>query len=88
MEMLGGRYLESLAGKKDLTYYLFAMIEEMLEMTGLIVFAHSLLHILERYRGTSVLLTIGSKASPNIGVETRGENSESFSTAQRIANKD
>lgn len=63
MEMLGGRHLESVGKQKDLTYYLFATVEESLEMTGLIVFAYALLKLLERDRGTALHLTVAPEPS-------------------------
>ncbi|SPP64679.1 Multidrug resistance protein (Efflux pump/antiporter) [Nitrospira lenta] len=49
IEMLGGRYAE-LHGLKNLTYQLFAHLEESLEMAGIILFIHTLLHYLaEQY---------------------------------------
>lgn len=42
VEMLGGRYAE-LHGYQNLTYELFAHLEESLEMAGVILFVHSLL---------------------------------------------
>ena len=42
VEMLGGRYAE-LHGYQNLTYELFAHLEESLEIAGIILFVHSLL---------------------------------------------
>ena len=54
MEMISGRYLESVNEKRGLVYQLMVAVEEGLEMTGLIVFNYSLLGQLRRFAPVSV----------------------------------
>lgn len=62
MEMLSGCYLQSVHDDRNRTYYLLVTVEESLEMAGLIVFAFSLLKVLENHcPGTTVLVTIAAK---------------------------
>ena len=48
MEMIGSHFAESI-GQQHLTYALIATVEEILEMTGIIVFIHSLLYYLSQW---------------------------------------
>jgi hypothetical protein len=54
MEMISGRYLESVNEKRGLVYQLMVAVEETLEMAGLIVFNYSLLAQLRRFAPVSV----------------------------------
>ena len=47
-ELLGGRHHE-LYGKQNLTYMVYVIVEESLEMVGVIVFIHALLHHIDQY---------------------------------------
>lgn len=62
IEMLGGRYAE-LHGFENLTYQLFAHLEESLEMAGIILFIHTLLRYLAEQYPEIRLLT--HKLSPS-----------------------
>ena len=48
LEMVAGWYLDSYGHSKDLTYHLIATCEELLEMTGLIIFVYALMNYIER----------------------------------------
>lgn len=64
IEMLGGRYAElQLHGFENLTYQLFAHLEESLEMAGIILFIHTLLRYLAEQYPEIRLLT--HKLSPS-----------------------
>jgi hypothetical protein len=63
MEMADGRYLESIHFVEDLTYQLMVMLEEALEMGGLILFVYSLLDFIERQEGLELTLAIGRGAA-------------------------
>jgi hypothetical protein len=54
MEMISGRYLESVNEKRGLVYQLMVAVEETLEMAGLIVFNYGLLVQLQRFAPVSV----------------------------------
>lgn len=84
MEMIGGRHLESMGKHKDAIYYLFATVEESLEMSGLIVFAYGLLKLLERNRGTVLLVTIAPVTSKSPSADERhGPSRESLASGER-----
>jgi len=61
MEMINGRYLESIHLQKNLNYQLMIALEETLEMSGLIIFAHSLLAFIQRQEGLSLVVTVPAK---------------------------
>ena len=48
MEMIGGYYTD-FYGKNNLTYALITCLEEVLEMTGIVVFIHGLLDYMRLY---------------------------------------
>jgi len=60
MEMINGRYLESVQFEIVLNYQLMMALEEILEMSGLILFTHSLLAFIQRHRGLNLLVTVPS----------------------------
>jgi len=64
MEMLDGRYLEARDGAKDLTYGLLTVVEEGLEMIGLVVFIHALLrHICDHHPHARLLFSLNGGAA-------------------------
>jgi hypothetical protein len=63
MEMVNGRYLESINLVEDLTYHSMIMLEESLEMGGLILFSYSLLDFIERQEGIEFTVAVRRKAA-------------------------
>ena len=63
MEMVNGRYLESIHLVEDLTYHSMIMLEESLETGGLILFSYSLLDFIERQEGMEFTVAIRRKAA-------------------------
>jgi hypothetical protein len=58
LEMVAGRYLESVSLERDVVYQVMYTIEETLEMCGLILFGYSLMDYLRRNQGVSLSLDI------------------------------
>lgn len=54
MEMVGGAYAH-LNGQQNLTYALLATLEEMMEMSGLVVFIYGLLRYIHSLKGQLTL---------------------------------
>jgi hypothetical protein len=63
MEMIDGRYLESTQLVEDLTYQLMIMLEEGLEMGGLILFTFSLLDFIQRQDGFAISVAFPARSN-------------------------
>ena len=67
MEMINGQYLEAIHLQKDLNYQFMIAVEETLEMSGLILFAYSILKFVERHKGLDVVVIVpGRKEEQNL----------------------
>jgi len=58
MEMIDGRYLESVHGEENLTYQLMVALEETLEMGGLVLFAYSLMAFIQKQGGRVLTVSL------------------------------
>ncbi|MGK7911821.1 MAG: hypothetical protein AB4050_10135 [Synechococcus sp.] len=58
IEMIGGSWIRIAGSQKNLVYALIVSLEEMMEITGLLIFIYSLMFYITKYRQEAINLTI------------------------------
>jgi len=72
LEMVGGYYVSSGGNELNMTYKLCTVLEEVLEILGIIIFIYSLIKHIEEHESLNVNIAVGSnnvRSAPNVKSE-------------------